>query len=98
MCSEVFSTSATFLPGGLKEFVGFGKVYFDCVFLVHYSGDPLREDCSGALVPVTWVKPALFFFRVSSLGTTLFCVFCVRAACSIRARVSRVCVNYALLP
>ena len=43
----------TFLPGILKEFTGFGKVYFDCefYFFVHFSGDPPREECAGGLAP-----------------------------------------------
>ena len=58
---KVFSTSATFPPGGLKEFAGFGKVWFDCDLLVNFSGDPPSYDCSGALAPETWGKPALVF-------------------------------------
>ena len=50
----MFSTRATFLPGNLKEYAGFGKVYFDCDFIlfyffVHFSGDPPREECAGGL-------------------------------------------------
>ena len=51
LCSKVFSTSATFLPSILKEFTVFGKVYFDFgfFFVVHFSGDPPREEYAGGL-------------------------------------------------